>query len=92
MRGEGKGTGGGRAGGGAEDRGLLTQSGKWAAAAERGGPVRAALGHVGAAIQGGSPGRGCPVQRPNPRLAFPSPRSLLRTHAPVPRRTSEGEL
>lgn len=35
--GEGKGTGGRRGWGGAENRGLLTLSGKWAAATERAG-------------------------------------------------------
>lgn len=49
--GEGKGTGGGRGWGGAENRGLLTLSGKWAAATERAGWWRLALGHVGVATQ-----------------------------------------
>lgn len=49
--GEGKGTGGGRGWGGAENRGLLTLSGKWAAATERAGWWRPAFGHVGAATR-----------------------------------------
>lgn len=52
--GEGKGKGRGRGWRGAENRGLLSPGGKWAAAAERAGRFRLILGHVGSSLEGKS--------------------------------------
>lgn len=51
---------------------------------ERGGPVEACSRSRGRRDAGKSLGRGLPFERPDPGVAFPSPRSLLWTHAPLP--------
>lgn len=52
------------------------------------GRWRPAVGHVGAAtvggVWGGTLGRGCPLECPDSGVAFPNPRSLLRTYVLIP--------
>ena len=76
----------------AENRGLLTASGKWAAADERGGPVEACSRSRGCRDAGKSLGRGCPFERPDPAWLSPVP-EIFYGHMPqFPKRTGEGAL
>lgn len=92
AEGKGRGTEGAERGG-AESRGLLTQSGKWAAAAERGGPMaagRARSGSRGRRDRGGKRLGGLLSIASESRRGFAHFRSLLRTDAPVPREDGWG--
>ena len=78
--------------GGAENRGLLTPSGKWAAADEMGGPVEACSRSRERRDAGKSLGRGCLLDRPDPGVGSPVSEAFYGHMPQFPKRTGEGEL
>lgn len=88
--GEGKGKRGGRGWAVRKTAVCLPRAGSGQQRSKGAGRWRPVFGHVSAATRGKNLGRGCPPERPDPGLAFPSPRSLLRTHAPVSQEDERG--